>query len=243
MPTVLIFGAGSDMAIAIAREFAKHKYDVQLAARNADALSALQQDLKVRYEVQASCHAFDATDANSHAAFYAGLAIKPDVTITVFGYLGEQEKAQSDWAETARIIHTNYTGAVSILNVVANDYAEKKQGVIVGISSVAGERGRQSNYIYGSAKAGFTAYLSGLRNRLFHAGVHVMSVQPGFVYTRMTEQLTLPPLLTAQPQDVAIAVYKGVQRRKNVLYVKWFWRYIMLIIKLIPEGIFKKLKL
>jgi len=243
MPTVLILGAGSDMAIAIAREFARQKYDVQLAARNAASLTALQQDLKIRYEVAASCHAFDATDFNSHPGFYEGLPVKPDVTICVFGYLGDQEKGQTDWTEAARIIHTNYTGAVSILNVVATDYAARKQGVIVGISSVAGERGRQSNYIYGSAKAGFTAYLSGLRNRLFHAGVHVMSVQPGFVYTRMTENLTLPPLLTAQPQDVAVAVYKGVLSRKNVLYVKWFWRYIMLIIKMIPEGIFKKLKL
>lgn len=243
MPTVLILGAGSDMAIAIAREFARQKYNVQLAARNAASLTALQQDLQIRHEVTASCHAFDATDFNSHQGFYEGLPVKPDVTICVFGYLGYQEKGQTDWAEAARIIHTNYTGAVSILNVVATDYAARKQGVIAGISSVAGERGRQSNYIYGSAKAGFTAYLSGLRNRLFHTGVHVMSVQPGFVYTRMTENLTLPPLLTAQPQDVAVAVYKGVLSRKNVLYVKWFWRYIMLIIKMIPEGIFKKLKL
>lgn len=243
MPTVLILGAGSDMAIAIAREFARQKYNVQLAARNVASLTALQQDLKIRHEVAASCHAFDATDFSSHQGFYEALPVKPDVTICVFGYLGDQEKGQTDWAEAARIIHTNYTGAVSILNVVATDYAARKQGVIVGISSVAGERGRQSNYIYGSAKAGFTAYLSGLRNRLFHAGVHVMSVQPGFVYTRMTENLTLPPLLTAQPQDVAVAVYKGVLSRKNVLYVKWFWRYIMLIIKMIPEGIFKKLKL
>ncbi|MET6997280.1 SDR family oxidoreductase [Chitinophaga defluvii] len=243
MPTVLILGAGSDMAIAIAREFARQKYNVQLAARNAAALTALEQDLKIRHEVTASCHTFDATDFNSHQAFYDGLPVKPDVTICVFGYLGDQEKGQTNWEEAARIIHTNYTGAVSVLNVVATAYAARKQGVIVGISSVAGERGRQSNYIYGSAKAGFTAYLSGLRNRLFHTGVHVMSVQPGFVYTRMTENLTLPPLLTAQPQDVAVAVYKGVVKRKNVLYVKWFWRYIMLIIKMIPEGIFKKLKL
>jgi short-subunit dehydrogenase len=127
--------------------------------------------------------------------------------------------------------------------VVANAYEAMKAGMIVGISSVAGERGRQSNYIYGSAKAGFTAYLSGLRNRLFRSGVHVMSVQPGFVNTRMTQHLTLPPLLTAQPEQVADAVFKAVQRKKNVLFVKWPWKYIMLIIKSIPESIFKKLKL
>ncbi|MCW3465706.1 SDR family oxidoreductase [Chitinophaga nivalis] len=243
MPTLLLLGAGSDMAIAIARKFAAEKYNIQLAARNAAAISPLQQDLQVRYGITATTHAFDALASDSHAAFFDALSVKPDLTICVFGYLGDQEQAQNSWQEAHTIIHTNYTGAVSILNVVANHYAAQQKGSIVGISSVAGERGRQSNYIYGSAKAGFTAYLSGLRNRLFRSGVHVMSVQPGFVNTRMTQHLTLPPLLTAQPEAVATAVYKGVQRKKNVLYVKWHWKYIMLIIKLIPEGIFKKLKL
>lgn len=243
MPTVLILGAGSDMAVAIARQFAAEKYDIQLAARNTSFLQAQQQDLEIRYGIRASTHAFDALDFGSHAAFYDSLQPKPDITVCVFGYLGDQELAQSNWQEAARIIHTNYTGAVSILNIVANDYAARGQGAIIGISSVAGERGRQSNYLYGSAKAGFTAYLSGLRNRLFHRGVHVMSVQPGFVYTRMTEGLKLPPLLTAQPNDVATAVVKGVKAGKNILYVKWFWRYIMLIIKSVPEFVFKKLKL
>ncbi|NLR77684.1 SDR family oxidoreductase [Chitinophaga eiseniae] len=243
MPTILLLGAGSDMAIAIARKFAAEKYNIQLAARAADTLIPQQQDLQVRYGVTVTTHAFDATNFTSHAAFYAGLPATPDITICVFGYLGDQEKAQQQWDEAVNIINTNYTGAVSILNVVANSYADRKQGVIVGISSVAGERGRQSNYIYGSAKAGFTAYLSGLRNRLFRSGVHVMSVQPGFVNTRMTQHLTLPPLLTAQPEAVAQAIFKGIEKKKNVLYVKWHWRYIMLIIKLIPESIFKKLSL
>ncbi|WP_298735216.1 SDR family oxidoreductase [uncultured Chitinophaga sp.] len=243
MPTVLILGAASDMAVAIARQFAAEKYDIQLAARNVSALQAQQQDLEIRYSIQATTHAFDALDFDSHAAFYNSLQPKPDITVCVFGYLGDQQQGQSNWQEAERIIHTNYTGAVSVLNIVADDYAARRQGAIIGISSVAGERGRQSNYLYGSAKAGFTAYLSGLRNRLFHQGVHVMSVQPGFVYTRMTEGLTLPPLLTAQPADVAAAMVKGLKGRKNVLYVKWFWRYIMLIIKSVPEFIFKKLKL
>jgi short-subunit dehydrogenase len=151
--------------------------------------------------------------------------------------------AMSDWSEAAKIIHTNYTGGVSVLNIVAKHYIEAKEGVIVGIASVAGERGRQSNYLYGSAKAGFIAYLSGLRNRLYREGVHVVTVQPGFVYTKMTEDLSLPKLLTATPADVADVVYRGVQKKKNIVYVKWFWKWIMLIIKLIPEFIFKKLKL
>ena len=108
---------------------------------------------------------------------------------------------------------------------------------------MAGERGRQSNYFYGSAKAGFTAYLSGLRNRLFREGVQVLTVKPGFVYTRMTEAMTLPALVTATPEQVADAIYKGVLKKKNVIYVKWFWRWIMLLIKMIPETVFKKMKL
>jgi short-subunit dehydrogenase len=188
-------------------------------------------------------HEFDALKFETHESFFNQLNPKPDLVVCVFGYLGENETARKDWKETERIIHTNYTGAVSILNVAANYYEQKKQGIIAGISSVAGERGRQSNYIYGSAKAGFTAYLSGLRNRLFRENVHVLSVQPGFVYTKMTESLTLPKLLTAQPAEVADAVYKAVISKKNTIYTKWFWRWIMLIIKSIPEPIFKKLKL
>lgn len=243
MSTVLILGAGSDMAVAIARKYAQEKYNVQLAARKVEYLVPLQQDLQIRYGITATVHAFDALDTGSHAGFYASLPVKPEQTICVFGYLGEQEKAQDDWQEAQRIIATNYTGAVSILNIAANDYAARKSGTIVGISSVAGVRGRQSNYIYGSAKAGFTAYLAGLRNRLFHTGVHVLSVQPGFVATRMTEHLTLPPLLTATPEQVANAVYKAATTKKNEIYVKWFWRYIMLLIRNIPEGMFKKMKM
>lgn len=241
--TVLILGATSDMAVAIARKFAAAKYNIQLAARKPEHLLAQQQDLQIRYGITATTHAFDAMNFESHTDFYRQLPVKPDIAICVFGYLGDQQLGQSQWQEASRILHTNYTGAVSALNVVAEDMANRKSGMIIGISSVAGDRGRMSNYLYGSAKAGFTAYLSGLRNRLFHTGVHVMSVQPGFVATRMTENLPLPPLLTAQPDDVAQDIYNAAMKKKNVLYTKWFWRYIMLIICSIPEFMFKKLKL
>jgi decaprenylphospho-beta-D-erythro-pentofuranosid-2-ulose 2-reductase len=243
MSTVLILGAASDMAVAIAKKYAAEGNAIQLAARNIQRLQPMQSDIAIRYNTTCTAHEFDALNFNSHQAFFDQLPVKPDITVCVFGYLGENETARANWAESEKIIHTNYTGAVSILNVVSNYYAAQKKGVIAGISSVAGERGRQSNYIYGSAKAGFTAYLSGLRNRLFHENVHVVSVQPGFVYTRMTENLTLPPLLTAQPEQVANTVYKAVAGKKNVVYVKWFWRWIMLIIKSIPEFMFKKLKM
>lgn len=240
MPSVLLLGANSDMAIAIARKYAQKGYEIILASRNQEALQPLAEDIKIRYKVPAKTIVFDALDFAGHKNFYQQLGVSPDITVCVFGYLGEQEKAENDWAESEKIIQTNYTGAVSILNIIATDYAEKKNGVIAGISSVAGERGRQSNYIYGSAKAGFTAYLSGLRNRMYKYNVHVITVLPGFVNTKMTAELNLPPMLTASPQQVADAVEKAIRRKQNVVYVKWFWKWIMKIIKSIPENMFKK---
>ncbi len=243
MSTVLILGAASDMAVALARRFAKAGYNIQLAARSAGRLASFKSDLEVRAGIQCTLHEFDALDFASHEAFFNGLSVKPDITICVFGLLGDNAAATKDWSQAEKIIHSNYTGAVSILNIIANYYEQQKSGVIVGISSVAGERGRQSNYLYGSAKAGFTAYLSGLRNRLYHAGVNVLSVQPGFVNTKMTSDLKLPPMLTAQPDEVADKVFNAVKSGKNTIYVKWFWRYIMCIIRNIPEAMFKKMKL
>ena len=243
MSTVLILGATSDIGFAIAKKFASEKYDVQLAGRNTDQLKPLQTDIQIRYGVSCSSHAFDAVAFESHQSFYDSLVTKPDVSIYVIGYMNDNERVINDWQESLKTINTNYTGAVSILNIIATDYATKQNGTIVGISSVAGNRGRQSNYIYGSAKAGLTAYLSGLRNKLFHDKVHVMTVLPGFVYTKMTEHLKLPGLLTAKPEEVASAVFNGVRNKKNILYVKWFWRWIMLIITSVPESLFKKKKL
>jgi decaprenylphospho-beta-D-erythro-pentofuranosid-2-ulose 2-reductase len=243
MPTVLILGATSDMGFAIAKKFAAEKYTIQLAGRNTSQLEPLRSDLQIRYEVSCTIHSFDAVNFHTHDSFYKSLQPAPDVTICVVGYMNDNEKVINDQSETLKTIHTNYTGPVSILNIVAADYAVRKQGTIAGISSVAGMRGRQSNYLYGSAKAGFTAYLSGLRNKLFHDNVHVVTVLPGFVYTKMTAHLNLPKLLTAQPQDVGNAVYDAVRKKKNIIYVKWFWRWIMLIIVSVPEFVFKKKKL
>ena len=243
MPTVLILGATSDIGYAIARRFAAEKYDVQLAARRTEPLQAFQSDLQIRYGVQCTIHAFDALQFETHRAFYNSLQPRPDVTVYVIGYMKDNEAVIGNWDESLQTINANYSGAVSILNIVAADYEVRKSGTIVGISSVAGERGRQSNYVYGSAKAAFTAYLSGLRNRMYHHNVHVMTVLPGFVYTKLTEHLKLPKPLTATPEQVADAVYNGVKAKKNVIYVKWFWRWIMKIIKNIPEPMFKKRKL
>jgi decaprenylphospho-beta-D-erythro-pentofuranosid-2-ulose 2-reductase len=243
MPTVLLLGASSDIGYAIAEKFAAHQFGVQLAGRSLPHLQTLQSDLNIRFNVPVSIHSFDAVSFSTHHSFYEQLNPKPDITICAFGYMEDNEKAFADWAITENIIHTNYTGAVSILNIIAADYASRKTGIIAGISSVAGERGRQGNFIYGSAKAGFTAYLSGLRNRFYPDGVHVLTVLPGFVKTKMTAGLSLPAKLTATPEQVAVDVFKAIQKKKNIIYTKWFWKWIMLIIKNIPESIFKKKKL
>lgn len=240
---VLILGATSDMAVAIARKLAAEGYSLTLAARDTDRLAALESDLRVRHMASVSSLRFDALDFASHQAFYAALAEKPDVVICVFGLLGDQARAERDWAHCHQIIDSNYTGAVSILNIVAEDFAARKRGVIIGISSVAGERGRQSNYIYGSAKAGFTAYLSGLRNRMYPYGVHVMTVKPGFVKTRMLENMSTPGPLTANPVEVANSIARAIRKRRNVLYVRPIWSWVMGVIRNIPEPVFKRLKL
>jgi decaprenylphospho-beta-D-erythro-pentofuranosid-2-ulose 2-reductase len=243
MPTVLILGAGSDMAQAIAKTFAKNNYQVQLAARNVERLAPFKTDMQLRHNTACSLHEFDALQFNTHAAFFRQLDPKPDATICVFGIMDDEDTAFSNWEITERMINSNYTGAVSILNIVAAFYRAQQRGCIAGISSVAGERGRQSKLIYGSSKAALTAYLDGLRNKLFKDNVHVVTVKPGFVYTKMTESLALPAALTAQPDEVGKAVYDAVQKKKNVVYVRWMWRWIMLIIKCIPEFQFKKMKL
>ncbi|GAC1418129.1 MAG: SDR family oxidoreductase [Flavisolibacter sp.] len=243
MPTVLILGATSDIGFAIARKYASKGYDIQLTARNIESLKFFKTDLEQRFAVPCSCFLFEATDFKSHAAFYKNLFPIPDITVYVIGYMTENEIAFNNWDLALETIHANYTGAVSILNIVAEKYIQIKKGTIVGISSVAGIRGRQSNFIYGSAKAGFSAYLSGLRNRLYPHGVHVLTVLPGFVATKMTEHLSLPKILTAHPELVAETIVEAVDEKKDIIYIKWFWQWIMLIIMLIPESIFKKRKL
>jgi short-subunit dehydrogenase len=239
MSYVLIIGAKSDIAKATAREYAKHGYNLYLAARNVTELETFANDVTVRTTQKVQLVELDILDYPSHAHFYDSLAEKPLGVISAVGYLGEQESAQQDFREAQQIMDTNYTGIVSLFNIIANDFEQRKSGFIVGISSVAGDRGRKSNYIYGSAKAALTAYLSGLRNRLYAAQVHVLTVKPGFVATKMTADMDLPEKLTAQPAAVAADIYRAQQKNKNVLYTKWIWQWVMLVIKMIPEWKFK----
>lgn len=243
MSYVLIIGASGDMAKATAREYAKNGYDIYLTARNSSELNDLVTDIQVRAGQTIKAVELDILNFDQHQAFYDALEEKPLGAISFIGYLGDQKQAQENFKDAHKIIDTNYTGLVSLLEIIANDFEKRKSGFIVGVSSVAGDRGRKSNYLYGSAKAGFTAYLSGLRNRLFLSNVHVMTVKPGFVNTKMTEDMELPEKLTVQPEDVAKDIYTAQQKGRNNIYTAWFWRYIMLIIKLIPEFQFKKMSL
>ncbi len=240
---ILILGATSDMAKALVNELSDKQHYFYLATRNVNRLKPFLNDLQIRKNISAELLEFDAQKYNSHETFYYYLKPKPDWVISFFGYLGDQKLAESHWEESKNIIDTNYVGMVSILNIIAQDMESRGSGTIVGVSSVAGERGRASNYLYGSAKAGLTAYLSGLRNRLAKKGVHVMTVKPGFVDTQMTADLDLPKPITASPEQVAKAIIKGIRNEKNTVYTLPVWRVIMFAIRNIPESVFKKLKL
>jgi short-subunit dehydrogenase len=241
--TVLILGAASDMARAIARAFAEDGCDVQLAARNPGRLEADRADLETRYGVTVSLHDFDALDLAAHERFVAGLPTLPDIAVCAVGAMGTQDENAAKPEVGARVMGTNFEGPATIFALLANAMEARGSGTLVGISSVAGERGRASNYVYGAAKAGFTAFLSGLRNRLAKRGVHVVTVLPGFVATAMTEGMDLPDALTADPLEVGKAVLAAVRKRRDVIYVRPVWRIVMGIIRAIPERIFKKTKL
>ena len=243
MSYVLIIGAKSDIAKATAREYAKNGYNLYLAARDVNELEAFANDITVRTQKTVKLVELDILDYENHRTFYDQLEEKPLGVISAVGYLGDQEKAQSDFSEAQKIINTNYTGVVSLFNVIAEDFEKRRNGFMVGISSVAGDRGRKSNYVYGSAKAALTAYLSGLRNRLHDAQVHVLTVKPGFVDTKMTEDMDLPEKLTAQPEEVAEDIYTAQQKSKNIVYTKWIWKWVMLVIRIIPEFQFKKMSI
>jgi decaprenylphospho-beta-D-erythro-pentofuranosid-2-ulose 2-reductase len=240
---VLIVGGRSDIGLALAHRFAAAGHPVQLAARNAASLRADKSDIEVRHGVSVTLHELDILETPSFEGFLDSLPRLPAVAICVVGLLGEQPQSEADAEAATLAMRSNYEGPALLTGLLANRFEQRGSGTLVGVSSVAGERGRRSNYVYGSAKAGYTAFLSGLRNRLAKKGVHVMTVLPGFVATRMTEGMNLPKRLTATPAEVAEAVFRGAAKRRDVLYVKRVWWPIMTIVRSIPERIFKGLKI
>lgn len=244
--SILILGGSSSIAREVAREFAKSKQDVYLAGRNLIEIESIAQDLRIRYGVNVLCGYFDATAFDTHAQFLddvLGRMPSMDHVLVAFGYLGLEPTA-NDFSDSKRIIDTNYVGAVSILTHLGRKFEEMGHGHIVVITSVAGDRGRRRNYVYGSAKAGLEKYTQGLRSRLDGAGVQVLTVKPGVVDTPMAGRTAAPRFLIASPQRVAKDIFEATKKNgKDVLYTPWYWRIIMLIVRSIPEGLFKKLDL
>ncbi len=239
---VLILGARSDIGRCIALEFAKGGCPVILAARDAASLEGDVADLSLRAGVEARAVELDVLTADP-AAFFDALGALPGTVISVVGLLGDQAQSAADPAAARRVIDTNFTAPALLLGEAARRMEARGSGCLVGISSVAGDRGRKTNYVYGAAKAGFSAFLSGLRHRLAAADVRVVTVKPGFVATRMTEGMDLPKALTAQPEEVARAVVRACRGGAETIYVRPIWRIVMGIIVHLPEPIFKKTKL
>ncbi len=212
--------------------------DVAAAQRNAD-------DIATRTGTAPTIHTLDVLQTDGLADFIASLPVLPDTVVCVVGELGDQSRAETDLALATKIIRTNFEAPSLLLGLFAERFQTRGSGTIVGVSSVAGDRGRGSNYFYGAAKAGFSEYLSGLRNRMTLAGnVRVVTIKPGFVRTRMTAHLTLPAPLTVGPDRVADEIFKAAEEtQRDVVYVgRRFW-FVMTIICAIPEKIFKRLRL
>ena len=241
--TVLVLGARSDIGLAVAHRFASAGHPIALALRDAATFEAARADIAIRHDVPATLHEYDALDTDGLAGFVDSFDPVPGIVVCAVGAMGDQATSEADPAAAARVMRTNYEAPAQVLERFSARMEARGHGTLVGISSVAGDRGRAVNYVYGSAKAGFTAYLSGLRNRLSGSGVHVLTVKPGFVNTRMTEGMDLPDPLTAEPREVADAIVRAVERTKDVIYVRRIWRLIMSMIRNIPERNFKRMKI
>jgi decaprenylphospho-beta-D-erythro-pentofuranosid-2-ulose 2-reductase len=242
---ILILGASSAIARATARLFAEAGASVFLVARDPEKLAVIAKDLEVRGAKQVFLRAQDLNRVEEHEALVDESIRKMgkiDIVLLAHGVLGDQKLAERDFAEAQRIFETNLLGPISLLSRLAQRLEAQKSGCLAVISSVAGDRGRQSNYFYGTSKGALSLFLQGLRNRLASSGVHVLTIKPGFVDTPMTADFPKGPLFV-KPETIAAGIVSAIARNRNSVYLPWFWQIIMLIIKSIPEGIFKKLKL
>lgn len=245
MKKIVIFGATSAIAEATARIYAEEGAEFLLLARNADRLESVKADLKSRGAKKVEPIIADLSNSAEHENLFQEIKNKLpdfDTALIAYGSLGDQRDCEIDFDKLYEELDVNFVSVVSLLTYLANFFAAKQSGTIAVISSVAGDRGRQSNYVYGAAKGALTVLLQGLRNRLFSDGVHVLTIKPGFVDTPMTADIK-KNFLFVKPEVVAAAIKKAIENKKDVIYVPWFWRYIMLLIKLIPEFIFKRLSL
>jgi short-subunit dehydrogenase len=242
---VLIIGATSAIAQETAKQFAKEGADLFLVGRNADKLMAVQQDLGVRGANSVGTYVVDLDQIAQHPSILEK-SIEHlghlDSVLVAHGTLSNQQACQNSVAETLKEIHTNISSVFSLLTHLANYFEDQKRGTIAVITSVAGDRGRQSNYVYGAAKGAQTIFLEGLRNRLTKSGVSVITIKPGFVDTPMTAHIKKTALF-ADSKAVGGKIYQTMKQPRDVLYVPWFWSPIMSLIRRIPEPLFKRLSL
>lgn len=241
----MIIGATSAMAEEAAKLYASEKANLYLFARNEEKLSLIKNDLMVRGASAVYTHPFDANDFESHKMLmeeaFTTLG-KVDVVLIAHGSLPNQEECQADSLKAITEINTNGVSVVSILTHVANLMEQQKSGNITVITSVAGDRGRQSNYVYGAAKGMVSTFLQGLSQRLSKSGVHVLDIKPGFVDTPMTASFD-KGALWAKPEKVAELIKTRIEKKSKFSYAPGFWFLIMTIIKNVPRVIFDKVKL
>jgi decaprenylphospho-beta-D-erythro-pentofuranosid-2-ulose 2-reductase len=245
MRRIFIFGATSAIAEATARRFAVSGTSFFLAARDRDKLEVLADDLRVRGAAKVATAVADALDFGRHqalvnAAFEALCGL--DTLLIAHGTLPDQKSCEESFEAARRAFEVNALGVISLLTHVANRFEAQGFGTIAVLGSVAGDRGRQSNYVYGAAKGAVSVFMQGLRNRLHRRGVHVLTIKPGLVDTPMTAAFR-KGILWASPQKIASGVYTAIENKKDVVYLPWFWSPIMRVIRTLPESIFKRLRL
>ena len=240
---VLVLGATSSIAIATMRLLAPSGARFFLVGRGPQKLEVVARDLLTRGAGSAVCEALELDDTAAHPQMLAAAAEHLgtiELALIAHGVLGDQDRAEADYPTAAAVFQTNLMSPVSLITWLANYFEASKQGTLAVISSVAGDRGRKSNYVYGASKGGLNVFLDGVRNRIDRSGVQVLTIRPGFVATPMTAHLKQGPLF-ASPTKIGEGILKAIDRRKDVVYLPGFWSLIMFIIRSVPESIFKKL--
>jgi decaprenylphospho-beta-D-erythro-pentofuranosid-2-ulose 2-reductase len=244
--SVLVLGGGSDIAVATCRELVgRRARTVVLAARHPESLESTKKELETLGATTVAAVGFDATDTASHETFVNDVFDRFgdfDLVLVTFGVLGDQETAERDAAVAVDVARVNYVGAVSVAVPIAQRLRAQGHGALVALSSVAGERARRSNFVYGSTKAGLDAFFQGLGDSLAGTGVHVMVVRPGFVHTKMTDGLPPAPLATT-PDAVAAAIVAGLARGAHTVWAPPALRWVMTVLRHVPRPVFRRLPL